>query len=180
MPRPAIATVRARTLRLAIGPADGVALPLRRRAGRRLLRCRTDGRPRNAALAAATVNAMTRHSILVVDDSRDAADTLALALELLGCEVARAYDAAAALELLKTFRPTLMVLDLSMPVMDGYALGRLIRQQPALASVPMVALSGFGRDSDRQRSREAGFDRHLLKPIEFERLQQLLDEYPVG
>jgi CheY-like chemotaxis protein len=121
---------------------------------------------------------MSRHSVLVVDDSRDAADTLALALELLGCEVARAYDAAAALELLQRFAPTLMVLDLSMPVMDGYALGRLIRQQPGLAAVPMVALSGFGRDSDRLRSQQAGFDRHLLKPIEFDSLQQLLDEYP--
>ena len=123
---------------------------------------------------------MPKHSVLVVDDSRDAADTLALALELLGCEVARAYDAVTALQLLQEFRPTLMVLDLSMPVMDGYALGRLIRQQPDLAKVPMVALSGFGRDSDRRRSAEAGFDRHLLKPLEFEALRQLLVDYGSG
>jgi CheY-like chemotaxis protein len=120
---------------------------------------------------------MPAHSVLVVDDSRDAADALGFALELLGCRVARAYDAVTALQLLQEFRPTLMILDLSMPVMDGYALGRLIRTMSALAEVPMVALSGFGRDSDRQRSREAGFDRHLLKPLEFEALKQLLADY---
>jgi CheY-like chemotaxis protein len=112
--------------------------------------------------------------VLVVDDSRDAADALALAFELLGCEVALAYDGARALAELDGFAPDLMVLDLSMPVMDGYTLARAIRARPALSAVPMVALSGFGRESDRERSRQAGFDSHLLKPIEFSELQRLL------
>jgi CheY-like chemotaxis protein len=121
---------------------------------------------------------MVQHAVLVVDDSRDAADALALAFELLGCKVALAYDAEAALARLDSFQPTLMLLDLSMPGMDGYTLGRLLRQRPALAGVPMVAVSGFGRESDRERSRAAGFDAHLLKPVEFEALQRLLDSPP--
>jgi CheY-like chemotaxis protein len=131
-----------------------------------------------ASATSAIILPMATHSVLVVDDSRDAADTLAFALELLGCEVVRAYDGAAALQVLQRLRPTLIVLDLSMPLMDGYTLGRLIREDPALAVVPMVALSGFGRDADRRRSAEAGFDQHLLKPIEFEQLQQLLLRFP--
>lgn len=113
--------------------------------------------------------------VLVVDDSRDAADALAMAFELLGCEVALAYDGARALAELERFSPDLMVLDLSMPDMDGYTLARKIRARPPLAQVPMVALSGFGRDTDRERSRQAGFDSHLLKPIEFSELQRLLE-----
>jgi CheY-like chemotaxis protein len=118
---------------------------------------------------------MTPLAVLVVDDSRDAADALAVAFELLGCEVALAYEGETALRLLDAFDPDLMVLDLSMPGIDGFTLARAIRARPGLESAPMVALSGFGRDSDRQRSRESGFDLHLLKPIEFAELQRLLD-----
>jgi CheY-like chemotaxis protein len=117
---------------------------------------------------------MASHSVLVVDDSRDAADALALAFELLGCTVTLAYDGEAALRCLDGFVPDLMVLDLSMPGMDGFTLARAIRRRPGLDKVLMVALSGFGRDVDRLHSKEAGFDLHLLKPVEFEELQRLL------
>jgi CheY-like chemotaxis protein len=118
---------------------------------------------------------MAPQSVLVVDDSRDAADALALAFELLDCRVALAYDGPSALRQLDEFAPDLMVLDLSMPGMDGFTLARAIRQRPGLEKVLMVALSGFGRDIDRQHSKEAGFDLHLLKPVEFQELQRLLE-----
>ena len=119
---------------------------------------------------------MSPLAVLVVDDSRDAADALAMAFELLGCKVSLAYDGAAALELLDGLQPDLIVLDLSMPGLDGFTVAERIRQRPGLRDVLMVALSGFGRESDRRRSREVGFDQHLLKPVEFTVLQKLLDQ----
>jgi len=117
---------------------------------------------------------MARKQILVVDDNRDAADALAMALELLGGEPVFAYDGASALARLESLSPALMVLDLSMPGMDGYTLVRTIRAQPRFESVPIIALSGFGSAVDRERSAAAGFDRHLLKPIEFSEIEALL------
>jgi CheY-like chemotaxis protein len=72
-------------------------------------------------------------------------------------------------------RPSLIVLDLSMPEMDGYALARAIRALPDFAAVPMVALSGFGSDADRVKSRESGFDRHMLKPFDLADLERMLE-----
>jgi CheY-like chemotaxis protein len=72
-------------------------------------------------------------------------------------------------------RPSLIVLDLSMPEMDGYALARAIRALPGYAAVPMVALSGFGSEADRVKSRESGFDRHMLKPFDLADLERMLE-----
>jgi PAS domain S-box-containing protein len=112
--------------------------------------------------------------ILVVDDNQDAAASLALELRLQGHDVRVAHDGPSALEVALSCRPEVVFLDLGMPGMDGYELCRRMRQHPALAQVLLVALTGLGQEEDRRRSREAGFDSHLVKPAEPSSLQRLL------
>ena len=115
-----------------------------------------------------------RQRILVVDDNRDSADSLVTAFGVLGHDAFAAYGGADALERLGEHQPTLLVLDLSMPGMDGFELARAIRALPGYDAVPMVALSGFGSETDRAKSRQAGFDRHMLKPFDLADLEQML------
>jgi CheY-like chemotaxis protein len=113
--------------------------------------------------------------VLIVDDNRDSADSLVTAFAVLGHEAVAAYGGRDGLARLAEVRPSLIVLDLSMPEMDGYALARAIRALPAYAAVPMVALSGFGSEADRVKSRESGFDRHMLKPFDLADLERMLE-----
>jgi PAS domain S-box-containing protein len=112
--------------------------------------------------------------ILVVDDNRDAAETLAKLLRLDGHVVCVAHDGPTALALAQSQRPAVAFLDLAMPKMDGYELCRRIRAQPALADMMLVALTGWGQEKDRERSREVGFNCHLVKPVELHCLQHVL------
>jgi PAS domain S-box-containing protein len=112
--------------------------------------------------------------VLVVDDSVDAADTIALILEVSGYEVRTAYTAQTALEAAIAYRPTIVLLDIGLPDMDGYEVARRLRQHPEMKQVQLVALTGYGQQSDRQLSEEAGFDYHMVKPIDPEKLQELL------
>lgn len=112
--------------------------------------------------------------ILVVDDNRDAADSLGELLELLGAEVHVAHDGPAALAALETHRPAVILLDIGMPGMDGYEVARRIRQQPQSHDVTLIALTGWGQEKDRARSRDAGFDHHMIKPPDITALQALL------
>jgi len=112
--------------------------------------------------------------ILVVDDSADAADSLATLLRLQGQSVQVAYDGAAALAAAQGFHPELVFLDIGMPGMDGYEVARRLRQQPENEKTLLVALTGWGQKEDRQRSKEAGFDHHLTKPAGAQMLQELL------
>ncbi len=114
--------------------------------------------------------------VLIVDDNRDAADVLSESLEFLGCTTHVAYDGPSGLEAAKAFRPEIALLDIGLPVMDGYELARLLRQQEDPRSLKLVAVTGYGQESDRQRSRAAGFDAHLVKPLHFETLETLLKE----
>lgn len=107
--------------------------------------------------------------ILIVDDNRDAAETLAEALLTLGFEARTALDGPAALEVAASFRPDIAVLDIGLPVMDGHELARKLRVLLGRAVV-LVALTGYGQDRDRARSRSAGFDEHLVKPVEIQAL----------
>ncbi|MFZ6876318.1 ATP-binding protein [Undibacterium sp. Di27W] len=116
------------------------------------------------------------HSILVVDDNADAADTLAMALELLGNHVYTAYSAVAALQSATEQHPDVMLLDIGLPDMDGYELARRVRAQPWGKKIIMIAVTGWGQDSDRARAHDAGFDHHMVKPIQFERLRELLSQ----
>ena len=102
--------------------------------------------------------------VLVADDNVDAATTLATLLEMAGHTVRVVHDGAAAVEEAARFHPDLVFLDIGMPFMDGYEAARRLRQLPALDGAMLVALTGWGTEEDRARSRAAGFDRHLLKP----------------
>jgi signal transduction histidine kinase len=111
--------------------------------------------------------------ILVVDDNRDAADSLAALLRLSGHEVSVAHDGRRALDLAASERPAVMLLDIGLPGMDGYEVCRRVRQQ-GLADATIVAMTGYGQDRDRERSKEAGFDSHMVKPVEISAIVKLL------
>lgn len=118
----------------------------------------------------------TCRRILVVDDNVDAADTLAMALELLGHIVRSAYSASDALAQANDFRPSLILLDIGLPDMNGYEVARRIRAESWGNDVTLVAATGWSQEADRQRAHEAGFDDHMVKPIEFGRLVELLEK----
>jgi len=115
-----------------------------------------------------------RKQVLVVDDNRDAANTMALLLRKWGHEVSLAYDGHEALTAAETHKPDLILLDIGLPGRDGYEVARLIRSQPELAGATIVALTGYGMEKDRERSQAAGFDEHIIKPVDFARLRELL------
>ena len=112
--------------------------------------------------------------VLVVDDNRDAADTLALLLDACGAEVRTAADGVTALEVLTGFAADAIVLDIGMPHMDGHDLARHIRSLPEHRHTLLIALSGWGQDHDRRRSQDAGFDHHVVKPPDIDRLVGLI------
>jgi signal transduction histidine kinase/DNA-binding response OmpR family regulator len=128
---------------------------------------KTDAKPKEPAKPA--------RRILVADDNRDAADSLALMLEMLGHEVSQANDGLEAIEAAKRVQPELIFLDLGMPRMNGYDAARLIRTAPECNSAILVALTGWGQEEDRRRSLEAGFNHHIVKPIDFTVVENLLN-----
>jgi PAS domain S-box-containing protein len=112
--------------------------------------------------------------ILVVDDNRDAAESLGMLLELWGCTVRVAFDGPQALGLLESFRPDVVLLDIGMPEMDGYEVARKMRTKPLGRSVLLIALTGWGQEEDKRRARAAGFDEHLRKPVDPAALNALI------
>ncbi len=116
-----------------------------------------------------------RRRILLADDNSDALESLATLLELGGHEVVTASNGALALECAERHRPEVMLLDIGMPMLDGYEVARRVRVQPWGQKITLVALTGWGQDSDRRRSREAGFDSHLVKPLDMDKLTELLE-----
>jgi PAS domain S-box-containing protein len=112
--------------------------------------------------------------VLVVDDNADVAEGLMMLLELLGHRVRVAHDGLAALEAVRTSAPDLMLVDIGLPGMDGYEVARSVRQDSRLKGVVLVALTGYGRDEDKRKAIEAGFDDHLVKPLTVETFQKLL------
>lgn len=121
--------------------------------------------------------ALAKRKILVVDDNKDAADTMGMILKMLGNEVRTVYDGRAALEAVETFKPSLLLLDIGLPVMNGYEVARNIRAKHG-HEIVIAALTGWGQDEDRRRSKEAGFDHHLVKPASANMLQNLLGSLP--
>jgi PAS domain S-box-containing protein len=112
--------------------------------------------------------------VLVVDDNVDMTDTLAMLVNGLGHDVRKAYDGSDSLEAALNYQPHIMFLDIGLPGLDGYKLAKRIREQRALRDVVLVALTGYGQESDRQRSLGAGFNHHLTKPLDFKKLEQIL------
>ena len=114
--------------------------------------------------------------ILVVDDNSDAADMLAILLEQLGHTISVAHDGDEVLKLIDDHAPDLAVLDIGLPGMDGYELARRLRANPSTRDTRLIALSGYGQTSDKEQSKRAGFDAHLVKPIAFNDLQQVIEQ----
>jgi CheY-like chemotaxis protein len=118
--------------------------------------------------------------VLVVDDNCDAADSLAMLLQLAGAEVNIAYDGASALAAIPLHRPHVVLLDVGMPGMDGYTVASRIRQDPQNGNLFLIALTGFGQDQDRKRSAAAGFNEHLTKPADLDVLLGLVASFEPG
>jgi PAS domain S-box-containing protein len=112
--------------------------------------------------------------VLIVDDNPDALETLAVLLRLLGYEVHTAHDGLEAVGAVSVLRPDVVLMDIGLPKLNGHEAARRIRQQPGGNDVVLIALTGWGQEEDRRRSREAGFDHHLVKPAEIDELQRLL------
>lgn len=112
--------------------------------------------------------------VLAVDDNVDAVNILARLLEMSGHEVQTAYDGSSVLQRALAMQPDVVFLDIGLPGLTGYEVAEQLRQQPALANILLVALTGYGQDRDRQRSREAGFDHHLVKPVDFREIEKMM------
>jgi signal transduction histidine kinase len=138
------------------------------------------GSSETAAPSGARRSAGVGRRILVVDDNEDAAELLASALEVMGHTARVAHDGPEALKLAAEFDPDLALLDIGLPVMDGYELARRLQDDPGLRRVPLVAVTGYGQPSDRLRSEAAGFDAHLVKPVDLERVGSLIRQLTGG
>jgi CheY-like chemotaxis protein len=160
-------TVTAQSDGLNCGSTFTVKLPLAQDA-------RTPQETRSAPAEAGEGGA--RRKILVVDDNRDSAMSLSLLLELDGHEVRRAYDGLEALEIADDFRPEITLLDIGMPRLDGYGAARELRRRDWARDSLLVALTGWGQQEDKRLAREAGFDHHMVKPVDPDALRRLLVE----
>ena len=120
----------------------------------------------------------TAHRILIVDDNRDAATSLATLLTLTGNETQTAHDGLEAVEAAAMFRPDVVLLDINLPKLNGYDACRRFRQQPWGKNLVLVALTGWGQEEDRRQSKEAGFDHHMVKPLDLGALMKLLASAP--
>jgi CheY-like chemotaxis protein/two-component sensor histidine kinase len=118
--------------------------------------------------------AQSERRVLIVDDNRDSADSLSMLLELTGNRTYVAHDGLEAIEAAERYRPEVMLLDIGLPKLDGHEVCRRIREQPWGKDVIMIALTGWGQEDDRRRTREAGFDHHLVKPADMVALQAVL------
>ena len=118
--------------------------------------------------------------VLVVDDNRDAAASLAMILKMMGHEVRTANDGEAALAVAAEYRPRLVLMDLGMPKVDGFEAARRMRAQPWGAELFLVALTGWGAEENRRRTQDGGFDSHLVKPVDMDILRRLIAEMPIN
>ena len=114
--------------------------------------------------------------ILVVDDNTDAASSLAMLLKISGNEAHTANEGLEAIEVAEAFRPDVVLLDIGMPNLDGLEVCRRIRAQPWGRDMLMIALTGWGQEEDRRKSKDVGFDHHLVKPVDYPTLVRLLAE----
>jgi PAS domain S-box-containing protein len=124
----------------------------------------------------AAAGAAPQHRILIVDDNRDSADSLAMLLEITGNKTYLAHDGVEALAAIETHRPEVVLLDIGLPSLDGHEVCRRVREHDWGKNIVMIALTGWGQADDRRRSREAGFNGHLVKPVDYEKLLELLSE----
>jgi len=112
--------------------------------------------------------------VLIVEDSADARESLRLLLEMAGHEVDTSEDAADTLEKVKVFEPDVALIDIGLPGMDGYRLAQVLRERPPARPLRLIALTGYGQAEDRRKALDAGFDLHLTKPVDPDRLQDFI------
>ena len=110
----------------------------------------------------------------MVEDNVDTARTMSLLLQQLGCATEEVHEGTSVVDAAKSFLPDAILLDIGLPGLDGYQIARLIRQTPELAHIRLIAVTGYGQQQDRERSLNAGFDHHLVKPIQFDSLIAIL------
>ncbi|HEY7889108.1 MAG TPA: response regulator [Steroidobacteraceae bacterium] len=116
-----------------------------------------------------------RRRLLVVDDNRDAAESMSMLLEMWGHDVAYAYDGPSALKTAEQWQPEAVFLDIGLPGMDGYEVAAKLRELPTARDAILIAITGYGQEDDRLRSRQAGIAHHLVKPVAPDALRSLID-----
>jgi len=114
----------------------------------------------------------------VVDDNPDSVESLAMLLQISGNETHMAHDGLEAVEAAERFRPDVVLLDIGLPQLNGYDVCRRIREQPWGKTMVLIALTGWGQEEDRRQSKNAGFDAHLVKPVDYGALMELLTTLP--
>lgn len=124
-----------------------------------------------------TAAALSERRILIVDDNVDSADSLAMLLEITGNKTFMAHDGVEALKAIETHRPEVVLLDIGLPKLDGHEVCRHVREQPWGKNIVIIALTGWGHEDDRRRSEEAGFDGHLVKPVDYDKLLAMLSSF---
>jgi CheY-like chemotaxis protein len=130
-----------------------------------------------ANMSQASVRPGARRTVLVADDNRDAADTLALLLDMDGYETVVAYGGPQALDSIRQKRPDAAILDIGMPDLDGYEVARRIREEESGRSLFLLAITGWGHPDDVARAKAAGFNEHLTKPVDADNVVRLLAQY---
>jgi two-component system CheB/CheR fusion protein len=118
--------------------------------------------------------------VLIVEDNRDAADTLRAGAELQGYDVRVAYDGNTCLDIARDFRPQVVLCDIGLPGIDGYEVARRLRSDPELRDLRIIAVSGYAAPHDKARAVAAGFDRHVAKPLKMDHLETILSELESG
>jgi CheY-like chemotaxis protein len=112
--------------------------------------------------------------VLIVDDNHDSADSLAMLMQITGNKTYMAHDGLKAVEAIEKYRPEVVLLDIGLPGLDGHEVCRRVREQPWGKDIVVIALTGWGQEDDRRKSEEAGFDGHLVKPVDYDQLLELL------
>jgi CheY-like chemotaxis protein len=120
-----------------------------------------------------------KRRLLVVDDNKDAAESMSMLLEMWGHQVVFAYDGPSALETAEQWQPEAVFLDIGLPGMDGYEVAERMRELPQGKAAVLIAITGYGQDDDRLRSLRAGIDHHLVKPVAPDALRSLIDSLQV-
>ena len=118
-----------------------------------------------------------KRRVLIVDDNRDSADSLSMLLEITGNKTYMAHDGVEAVEAIEKHRPEVVLLDIGLPRLDGHEVCRRVREKPWGKEIVMIALTGWGQEDDRRKSEEAGFNGHLVKPVDYDKLLELLDSH---
>jgi len=136
-------------------------------------------KPAAATSAAGASHPAHTRRILIVDDNSDAAVSLAMLLKIAGNETCKAHDGLEALEAVERYRPEVVLLDIGLPSLSGHEVCRRIRERPDGGDMVIIALSGWGQESDRRKSQDAGFDGHLVKPVDYAALMDLLSALSV-